>query len=215
MNTVLCYGDSNTFGAATVARPDGRYGPDERWPGVLRAALGAGWLVIEEGLGGRTTVSDDPVEGADKNGRTYLYPCLRSHRPLDVVAIMLGTNDLKARFNKSAWEIAAGIGVLVDVVKTSGAGRNEGMPQILVVCPPPTLDVFPSHAEMFAGAPPKSHEMAAHFARVAREKGIRFLDAGSVIRSSAVDGFHFDPDAHAALGKAMAAEIAAIGVAQR
>src|SRR5438477_6662843 len=86
IRSVLCYGDSNTFGSATVDRPDGRYGPDERWPGVLRTALGSGWLVIEEGLGGRTTVSDDPVEGVDKNGRTYLYPCLRTHRPLDVVA---------------------------------------------------------------------------------------------------------------------------------
>lgn len=213
MNTVLCYGDSNTFGTATVERPDGRYGPEERWPGVLRAALGPGWMVVEEGLGGRTTVSDDPVEGADRNGRTYLYPCLRSHRPLDVVVIMLGTNDLKARFNKSAWEIAAGVGVLVDIVKTAAVGRKEGMPQVLVVCPPPILDRLPNHADMFAGAPPKSHEMAAHYARVAETKGVNFLDAGSVIRSSTFDGFHLDPDAHAALGKAVAAAIGRLGIA--
>ena len=81
--TILCYGDSNTHGSATVERPDGRYGPDERWPGVLRGALGSGWLVIEEGLGGRTTVSDDPVEGLEKNGKTYLLPCLHTHKPLD------------------------------------------------------------------------------------------------------------------------------------
>ena len=123
--TILCYGDSNTYGAATVERPDGRYGPDERWPGVLRAALGSGWLVIEEGLGGRTTVSDDPVEGLEKNGRTYLLPCLHTHKPLDVVIIMLGTNDLKARFGKSAWEIAQGVGVLVDIVKSAGVGRER------------------------------------------------------------------------------------------
>src|SRR3990170_7186772 len=124
MRAVLCYGDSNTFGTATVERPDGRYAPDERWPGVLKAALGPDWLVIEEGLGGRTTVSDDPVEGVDKNGRTYLYPCLMSHRPLDVVVVMLGTNDLKARFNASAWYIAESVGALVKIVKTAGAGRN-------------------------------------------------------------------------------------------
>jgi lysophospholipase L1-like esterase len=123
IRSVLCYGDSNTFGTATVARPDGRYAPDERWPGVLRGALGPGWLVIEEGLGGRTTVSDDPVEGADRNGRTYLYPCLRSHRPLDVVAIMLGSNDLKHRFGKTAWDIAEGVGVLVTIVKTAARAR--------------------------------------------------------------------------------------------
>ena len=213
MKTVLCYGDSNTFGAATVPRPDGRYGPDERWPGVLRAALGAGWMVVEEGLGGRTTVSDDPVEGLDKNGRTYLFPCLRSHRPLDVVAIMLGTNDLKARFGKSAWDVAAGVGVLVDIVKTAVVGRGDGVPQILVICPPPFASKLPNHADMFAGAIPKSKQMAAHYKRVAAEKGVRFLDAGKVIKSSKVDGFHFDPDAHAALGKAVAAEILKMKVA--
>ena len=210
MKSVLCYGDSNTFGAATVARPDRRYGPGERWPGVLRATLGSDWLVIEEGLGGRTTVSDDPIEGADKNGRTYLLPCLRSHRPLDVVVVMLGTNDLKARFAKSAWEIAQGVGVLVDIVNTAAIGRNEGVPQILVVSPPPILDKLPDHADMFAGAYPKSQEMAARYAALASDRGVHFFDAGSVIRSSAVDGFHFDPDAHDALGKAIAAEVVRI-----
>ena len=130
--TILCYGDSNTHGSATVERPDGRYGPDERWPGVLRAALGSGWLVLEEGLGGRTTVSDDPVEGLEKNGRTYLLPCLHTHKPLDVVIIMLGTNDLKARFGKSAWEIAQGVGVLVrhrQVRRRRAERRSAGDPR--------------------------------------------------------------------------------------
>ncbi len=173
--TVLCYGDSNTYGHATVDRPDERYAPDERWTGVLGAALGSGWMVIEEGLGGRTTVSDDPIEGAEKNGRTYLSPCLNSHKPLDVVVIMLGTNDLKARFNKTAWEIAAGVGVLVDIVKAAGVGRNAGVPEILVVCPPPTCDSFPTYAEMFIGAAPKSHRLAAEYQRMAKEQGRAFL----------------------------------------
>ena len=136
MRSILCYGDSNTWGAATVARPDNRYAPNERWPGVLRAALGPEWLVIEEGLGGRTTVSDDPVEwNPDKNGARFLPVCLHSHKPLDVVAIMLGTNDLKARFGKTPWEVAQGVGVLVDLVKMAGAGRNGGTPEIIVMCP--------------------------------------------------------------------------------
>ncbi len=210
--TVLCYGDSNTFGHATVDRPDGRYAPDERWPGVLAAALGSGWLVIAEGLGGRTTVSDDPIEGAEKNGRTYLTPCLDSHRPLDVVVIMLGTNDLKARFNKTPWEIAAGVGVLVDVVKAAKAGRKEGVPEILVVSPPPTSDSFPTYAEMFIGAAPKSHRLAAEYQRMAAERGVHFFDAGSVIKSSPVDGIHFDPEAQATLGKAIAVEIGKLAV---
>jgi lysophospholipase L1-like esterase len=208
MRTILCYGDSNTWGAATVARPDDRYGPAERWPGVLRAELGADWLVIEEGLNGRTTVSDDPVEYyPDRNGRTYLPACLDSHRPLDVVAIMLGTNDLKARFNKSAWEVAQGVGVLVDIVKAAGVGRNGGVPEVVVICPPVILDRLPLHPDLFAGAPAKSRGLAAQYAAVAAERSVRFFDAGSVIASSAHDGFHLDPEAHAGLGRALAAEL--------
>ncbi len=210
--TVLCYGDSNTFGHATVERPDGRYAPDERWVGVLAAALGPDWIVIAEGLGGRTTVSDDPIEGAEKNGKTYLLPCLASHKPLDLVVVMLGTNDLKARFNKTAWEIAAGVGVLVDIVRTAAVGRNGGVPEILVVSPPPTSDSFPTYAEMFIGAPPKSHRLAAEYRRMADERGVHFFDAGSVIKSDPVDGIHFDPAAHATLGKAIAAEIGKLAI---
>ena len=214
IRSVLCYGDSNTFGTATVDRPDGRYGPDERWPGVLRAALGAGWLVIEEGLGGRTTVNDDPVEGIEKNGRTYLYPCLMSHKPLDVVAIMLGTNDLKQRFGKSPWEIAEGVGVLVELVQKARAGRNEGVPEIIVMAPAPFLKKIPLHADLFAGAYEKSQAAAGYYRAVAERLGVRFFEAGSVMKSSKVDGFHLDPEAHAALGKAMAAEIGKIKFAK-
>jgi lysophospholipase L1-like esterase len=205
MKSILCYGDSNTWGTATVLRPDGRYAPGERWPGVLRSKLGADWLVIEEGLPGRTTVNDDPIEGDEKNGRTYLLPCLNSHKPLDVVVIMLGTNDLKARFNKSAWEIAAGVGRLVDMVQTApNIGCDGRPPKILVVCPPPTRDSLPDHAEMFAGGPAKSRDMAGQYRRVAEAKGVEFFDAGTAIQSSAFDGFHLDPEAHLALGAAIA-----------
>jgi lysophospholipase L1-like esterase len=205
--TVLCYGDSNTFGHATVPRPDARYGPDERWPGVLRNALGAGWLVIEEGLGGRTTVSDDPVEGVERNGRTYLYPCLMSHKPLDVVIIMLGTNDLKHRFGKSAWDIAEGVANLVTLTRGAAAGRNGGAPEIIVVSPVPMLRRVPGFEDMFEGAYPKSQEMAKRYKAVAERLGVRFFEAGKVAKSSKVDGFHLGPEAHEALGKAIAAEL--------
>ena len=208
--TVLCYGDSNTFGAATVERPDGRYGPEERWPGVMRAALGPDWLVIEEGLGGRTTVSDDPVEGHWRNGATYLFPCLHTHKPLDVVLVMLGTNDLKARFNKSAWEIAQGVGVLVKAIQAAGVGRNGGVPEIVVIAPAPILKKLPFHADMFAGAYEKSQACAKAYKAMAEENGVRFFEAGKVIKSSKFDGFHLDPESHAALGKALAKVVAGL-----
>ncbi|MGB5733865.1 MAG: GDSL-type esterase/lipase family protein [Thiohalocapsa sp.] len=100
MKSFLCYGDSNAWEMAPMATVTSatRYLPNERWPSVLRDKLGPDFSVIAEGLNGRTTVFDDPIDGAHKNGRTYLLPCLESHAPLDLVIIMLGTNDLKSRF---------------------------------------------------------------------------------------------------------------------
>ena len=82
MNTVLCYGDSNTWGYAPATRR--RYAPDVRWTGVLADRLGGGYRVIEEGLNGRTTRWDDPIE-LGRNGLTYLRPCVESHNPIDLM----------------------------------------------------------------------------------------------------------------------------------
>jgi lysophospholipase L1-like esterase len=208
--TILCYGDSNTFGFAVVERPDGRYAYEERWTGVLAAALGGGWRVIEEGLGGRTTVRDDPVEGEFRNGKTYLMPCLLSHQPLDVVAIMLGTNDLKARFNLSAWDIAEGLGTLIGIIRMAAVGRRGSTPTILIIAPPPILPEIPLHGDMFVGAYEKSLQLAKHCAAVAEKLEVQFLDAGSAVKFSKVDGFHMDPVAHLELGRAVAAKVRAI-----
>lgn len=205
MPSVLCFGDSNTWGAATVPRPDDRYRPDERWPGVLRAELGAGWQVLEEGLNGRTTATDDPVEfHPDKNGGRALPIALYTHKPLDVVVIMLGTNDLKARFAKSAAAIADDAGILLDIVRAEPVGPGGRTPAVILVSPPAILDRLPDHAEMFAGGQPKSRELARHQRAVAEARGILHFDAQSVAKSSPKDGFHLDPEAHRAIGLALA-----------
>src|SRR5262245_55715080 len=67
LRTVLCFGDSNTHGQIPGRGPLERYRRDQRWGGVLEKNLGPGWQVIEEGLSGRTTVRDDPIEGPHKN----------------------------------------------------------------------------------------------------------------------------------------------------
>lgn len=126
MKAVLCYGDSNTWGYDPATQT--RFSREVRWTGVLREELGEGYLVIEEGLNGRTTVWDDPIE-LDKNGATYLRPCIQSHKPFDLIVIMLGTNDLKTRFWLPAYDIAAGAGVLVDIVKKSDAGIDGKAPR--------------------------------------------------------------------------------------
>jgi lysophospholipase L1-like esterase len=214
MKTILCFGDSNTWGSATRPGDDQRYERGERWPGVLQSRLGNDWSVIAEGLPGRTTVHADPIEGLWMNGSAYLMPCLRSHRPLDVVAIMLGTNDLKQRFAVPAHDIAAGVGVLLSIVGQSESGPKSSTPKMLVICPPPILDRFgerPEFVEMFAGGHEKSLRLAPAYEAIAREHGAAFLNAGDVIRSSAFDGIHLDKDAQAALGRAVADKIGQLG----
>jgi len=207
MKTILCYGDSNTWGSATRPGDDQRYDPNERWPGVLAERLAGDWSVIAEGLSGRTTVHPDPIEGPWLDGSTYLHPCLRSHRPLDLVAIMLGTNDLKQRFSVPPSDIAKGVGRLLTIVKNSECGPDGGAPRMLVICPPPILDRFgqrPEFAEMFAGGHEKSLKLAPYYRAIADEYGAAFLNAGDAVKSSEFDGIHFDKETQAALGNAVA-----------
>jgi lysophospholipase L1-like esterase len=214
LKTILCYGDSNTFGTATRPGDDKRYQPNERWPGVLQKRLGKEWTVIAEGLPGRTTVHADPIEGRHMDGSAYLLPCLRSHRPLDAVAIMLGTNDLKRRFSVTPLDIANSVGALLAIVRQSESGPKSGVPKILVICPPPILNEFgerPDIGEMFEGGYEKSLKLAPHYNAVAKEYGAAFLNAGDVIVSSPFDGIHFDKSEQAKLGRAVAEAIGKLG----
>jgi len=200
MKEVLCFGDSNTWGWDPATKE--RYTKHERWPGVLQKALGGEYHIIEEGQNGRTTVWEDPIEGY-KSGKEYLIPCLETHKPLDLVIIMIGTNDLKKRFSLSAYDIAQGAGVLVDVVNKSGAGRMGEAPRVLLMAPPP-LGKLTEYAEMFEGGTEKSKRLSEHFRAVAQEHGCEFFDTSKVWRSSDIDGIHMERKEHEALGKEVA-----------
>ena len=202
MKTILCYGDSNTWGYDPATQT--RFPRDIRWPGVLRKTLGEDYLIIEEGLNGRTTVWDDPIE-LDKNGATYLRPCIQTHKPLDLVIIMLGTNDLKTRFSLNAYDIASGAGVLVDIVKKSKTGINAEAPEILLLAPPSTAP-YPN-TDIFVGASEKSSGFSKQYGRVANEKRCHFLDAGEYAESSPLDGIHLEANMHEKLGLAVVAKI--------
>lgn len=211
MRTVLCFGDSNTHGQIPGRGPLERYGRQERWPGVLEKSLGPEWHVVEEGLSGRTTVHDDPIEGAHKNGRTYLKPCLQSHAPIDLVVIMLGTNDLKVRFHKPPSEVAMGIGCLVYDIRELNPGPAGHVPEIMIVAPPPMLDDVKEWESIFSGGQEKSRKLALAFEVMADSLGVHFFDAGTACQCSPADGFHIDAAAHRQLGEALAQEIIAIG----
>ena len=204
MAVVLCYGDSNTHGYDGSSTTGGRFPRDVRWPGVLAAAVGPEHQVIEEALNGRTTIWDDPyLDG--RNGRTYLLPCLRSHAPVDVLVLMLGTNDLKSIFGRSAAEIAAGAGALVELALLSGTGPAGGRPRVLLVAPP-VLGGRTATSELwgFGEARARSQQFAPLYRTVAELKGVAFLDAGPVAEVDPADGVHLTAAGHGALGRAVA-----------
>jgi lysophospholipase L1-like esterase len=205
--TILCYGDSNTHGTAPMTSLEDRrrLGRLERWPGVLAAELGDGWHVIEEGLPGRTTVHPDPVEGEWKNGLAVLPAILDSHFPIDLVVLMLGTNDLKPRFQVPPVQIATSVERLLRVIRYSEAGPGNSAPRSLLIAPAPVVEEG-SLAEVFAGGPARS-QLAAPYAEAARRHGAAFLDAGGIWTVSPVDGVHFDAAEHAKLGRAVAAVV--------
>ena len=208
MKTILCYGDSNTWGYVPAKAT--RYPRDQRWPGVMQSVLGPDIHVIEEGLNARTTVLDDPIRGgAVKNGLTYLRPCLESHAPLDLVVLMLGTNDLKHRFGFSAYDIAANVAALVGVIQQSGFGIDGKSPAVLMIAPP-HLGELSALAELFAGGTEKSRQLAPHYQAFAKQLGCRFLNAADHVESSPIDGVHWSAEYHARFGSVLADRVATI-----
>lgn len=170
--------------------------------------LGARFTVIEEGQNGRTTVWDDPLEG-DKNGLRYLPACLESHMPIDMVILMLGTNDLKARFSLTALDIALGAERLVEVILKSERGVEGCPPAILLAAPPLINPLGDEWAEMFSGGREKSASLARRYAAVAERQGCEFLDVATVIAVDPADGIHYSEESHRLLGNVMAEHVLA------
>ncbi len=195
LRTILCFGDSNTWGYNPKTRE--RYPSASRWPIVLAQQLGPAYEIIAEGQPGRTTVWPDPIEGI-KCGKDYLIPCLQSHAPLDLVILLLGTNDLKARFALTATDISLGVQTLLEIILASAPHP----PDVLLIAPPRVLE-FPGSWEAMRGAQEKSERLPVLYQQVAEKKGCHFLDANTIISSSLIDGFHWDEDSQINLGKAI------------
>ncbi len=231
MKNILCYGDSNTYGYDP--KTGLRYARSIRWPGHLQEILdkksaydamrsyllgameledempdspGECYTIIEEGCNGRTTVTDDPVEGW-KNGLDYLAPCLNSHKPVDVVIMMLGTNDLKEIFHQTAGEIAKNAGVLVDTIQKTTKEKQGFIPKIILVSPPhigegmETSVFSQSFSKRAIG---ESVLFAKNYKEVADEKGCIFFDAAEYIEPSEEDSLHLTEDAHITLAEKLA-----------
>ena len=201
---VLCYGDSNTYGF--IPGSGMRYPINVRYPGRLQMLLGDGYHVIEEGCRGRTTLYDDPIDGW-KNGLDYLRPCLHSHRPIHIVILMLGSNDLKAAFHLTAEQIAQSAGKLVDVIKEYTAERQEFIPKIILVSPPEigrNIRTSPFYGAFYEEALEESKRFPDFYKKVAEEKGCVFFNAAEYIYPSDIDSLHLTPEGHETLAKELA-----------
>jgi lysophospholipase L1-like esterase len=209
--SILCYGDSLTWGWIPVMEgaPTLRYPFNKRWTGAMAAHLGDGYYIIEEGLSARTTCLDDPNDPR-LNGSAYLPSSLASHLPLDLVIVMLGTNDTKSYFRRTPYEIATGMAKLVGQIYASagGVGAAYPAPKILVVAPPPLAPMpHPFFDGMFEGGHEKTTALAGQYRAMADFMKVSFFDAGSVVSTDGCDGIHFTVENNLTLGKTLAAKV--------
>ncbi|WP_296743551.1 SGNH/GDSL hydrolase family protein [Mesorhizobium sp.] len=203
MKTILCYGDSLTWGYDAASL--GRHALEDRWPSVLKEALGDGIEVIAEGLNGRTTAFDDYLAGADRNGARVLPTVLTSHAPLDLIILLLGSNDMKPWIHGNPVAAKQGMQRLIDIVRGHDYPFDWEAPQILLVSPPTVSRTDNSEfKEMFAGGDDASRRLAAQYSALADEAGCGFFDAGSVASTTPLDGVHLDAENTRRIGQALA-----------
>jgi lysophospholipase L1-like esterase len=214
---IMVFGDSNAWGLSNTETvlPVVRYPSNVRWTGVMAKQLGDGYVVEDEALSGRTAASDDAsfgIAGAGMNGLQYLPAALATHAPLDLVVVVLGTNDVKPSFGKTPLDISIDVMRLVsEVQKSTGVATGYRPPKVLVVSPPPLgkianvdwwLKTFPPESVT------KSRELGTAMGRMAAAAGVPFFDASRVLPTmDGGDGVHMTPAAHKALGQALAAEV--------
>ena len=210
MKQILVYGDSLSWGIIPGTRQ--RLTFEKRWPGVLETALNMGGnkvRVIENCLNGRRTVWDDPFK-AGRNGLQGLPQLLEVHSPLDLVILMLGTNDFQAVHNNFAIQATQGIAAIIQAIRSAPIEPGMPVPPTLLVAPPPILRPTGPMQDKFIDAEKKCLGLADKFAALSRELDCFFFDSGTVIVTSSVDGVHIDAGGHLALGQALVPEVEAI-----
>lgn len=212
--SILCFGDSLTWGWIPVVEgsPTHRYAYQDRWTGAMASHLGDGYHIIEEGLSARTTSLDDPNDPR-LNGSAYLPSAIASHLPLDLVVVLLGTNDTKSFFRRTPYEIANGMAKLVGQILTGGGGIGTPYPapKALVVAPPPLTPMpHPFFQGMFGGGHEKSAALAEQYRAMADFMKVDFLNAGDFITTDGCDGIHFTAENNRDLGKAIADKVASM-----
>lgn len=200
--TILCYGDSLTWGYS--AETIGRHAYEDRWPSALQAALGNEAQVIAEGLNGRTTAFDDHLADCDRNGARVLPTILQTHAPLDLIILFLGTNDMKPVVAGSAFAACQGISRLVRLIRNHAWPFEFDGPDILIVAPPAiraTANV--PFAASFPNGIEESSKLPTLYSDLADELDCGFFDANSVAKTTPLDGIHLDAENTRAVGKGL------------
>jgi lysophospholipase L1-like esterase len=196
MKTILCYGDSLTWGYDP--RDGTRYPFDQRWPGVLEQELGKGFHVIEEALSGRTTIVESPLL-SNRSGLKMIEPLLESHAPIDLCILMLGTNDIAPYYHLTASDIAGGCLALIWAIEKSQAGPAGAAPEILLIAPPLLGRMSGIMGLFYEGGEKTLRALSKTYKTVADSSRCHFFDASKYVKASKIDGVHLDPEAHRVL----------------
>ncbi len=204
MKRILCYGDSNTWGY--VPGSGRRFVYHLRWPGVLQGILGIQYCVIEAGLNGRTTGSQDPGTPG-RNGVETLASLLDDYKPLNLVIVMLGTNDMKCVFDLTPKVIAEHAGTLITMIRNSNTGAALRAPKVLLLSPPAILSLPAASQPMFIGAIDKSKQLPGEYEAIAEYCGSHYFNAAAIVSGSQVDGVHLDKSAHRKLARALVEQV--------
>lgn len=198
MKTILCFGDSLTWGY--IPGTHGRYPFEQRWTGVLQKELGSRFKVIEEGLNGRTTMFDDPFT-PHRNGSQALPMLLETHAPVDLLIILLGTNDIKTYRKSTPREAAMGCAGLIAIALKSVSGPGGKAPQVLLLSPPPIVHPKEWMDTLFEGSEQHSHSFSTHYRRAAERYNVHFLDTAPFVQPCKIDGIHLEISENRRLGE--------------
>lgn len=205
---ILCFGDSNTWGYISGSDHQ-RYGIGERWTSILSELLGNEYEVIEEGLSGRTLTSNDMRPGKEgKNGYDYLLPCLDTHDPVDLVVLMLGTNELRAVYNKSAKDIGEIFEqYFVKTILNRKSGCKDSYPKLLIITPPIVNEDVGHWGDnnKYIGASKKSEELNDIYKSIAEKYNCYFLCNEGL--KTGIDGIHLTKESHNKLANILNNEI--------
>lgn len=205
MKTILCYGDSNTWGYIPASKEE-RYPRSVRWTGLLQKLLGDDYYVIEEGLNGRTTCFDDPT-WPGRNGYTELYPTLETHFPIDLIIIMLGSNDAKHIFPGKPYACGRALELYVKQIRGGGYGPDKGDPQILVISPTLIKPCVVSDSFDPVSSVAFTKQLSSVYKRYTEALNVRFMDAAALVEADEHEGLHMTPQAHAVFAEAVRKEV--------